>query len=95
MKGTVRAEEILVETVTGADHVFDVDYNLWDLEKLAAYIHENKHLPGIASEQEMIEHGVQVNRFQIQLLEKIEELTVHTINQQRKIEELETLIKQQ
>jgi len=88
----MEAEEITVTVPNGADFVFDEGYELRSLEELQEYIKQNKHLPEIQSEQEMKENGVSVNKFQIMLLQKIEELTLYTIQQEERIKELETKI---
>lgn len=70
------------------DYVFNEDYKLLPLNKLDEYIKTNKHLPGIKSASEYEESGkVNIAELQIQLLEKVEELTLHTINQEKKINE--------
>ena len=46
--------------------------NLSELEK---FVKTNKHLPEVAPENEMIEHGVNMKEMQMKLLQKIEELT--------------------
>ena len=85
--GTIRAQELIVET-TGADFVFAEDYQLRPLSEVKAFIEENKHLPEIKSAQEMQENGVSVSELQIQLLQKIEELTLYLIQQEQTIQEL-------
>jgi hypothetical protein len=87
--GTIRAREVKVEVNAGADHVFKPDYNLLKLEEVEAFVKENKHLPEIPSEKEMQEKGLSVNEFQIKLLQKIEELTLYTIEQNKRIQQLE------
>ena len=89
---TIRAEEIIVET-TGADFVFAEDYQLRPLSEVKAFIEENKHLPEIKSAQEMQENGVSVSELQIQLLQKIEELTLYILQQEKRIKALETTLK--
>lgn len=42
---------------------------------------KNKHLPDIQSAKEMEKNGINVGQFQIDLLQKIEELTLHLIEQ--------------
>lgn len=70
------------------DYVFNEDYKLLPLAKLEEYIKKNKHLPGIKSAAHYQESGkVNIAELQIQLLEKVEELTLHTINQEKKINE--------
>lgn len=85
--GTIRAKEIKVEIDAGADHVFNTDYDLKPLSEVESFIKENKHLPEIPSEKHMQENGLSMNEFQIKLLQKIEELTLYVINQDKKIEE--------
>jgi len=57
-----------------------------------------KHLPEIASAKQMEKEGVNVGEFQIKLLQKIEELTLYTIEQNKQLkiqkEEIELLKKQ-
>lgn len=84
--GTINAREVNVIINAGADHVFHADYDLKDLSEVEAYVDANKHLPGIPSEKEMQENGLNVNEFQIKLLQKIEELTLYNIQQQKNIE---------
>ena len=78
--GRIFSREIKVTVDAGADHVFQDDYKLQELDKLEAFIQENKHLPESPSEKEMQENGLEVGEFQIKLLQKIEELTLYVID---------------
>ena len=89
VKGTIRANEILVTSPTGADFVFDKEYKLPSLNEVKSYIQENKHLPEIPSAEQMQENGVSLDKLVIQLLQKVEELTIYTIQQEERIKELE------
>lgn len=82
--GTIRAQEILVN-MEGADFVFENDYSLMPLNELETFIKENKHLPEIASAKEMEKNAVELGKLNTQLLQKIEELTLYTIEQQKEI----------
>ena len=93
VNGTIRANEIIVNT-TGADFVFADDYQLRPLSEVKTFIQENKHLPEIKSAQEMQENGVSMNELQIQLLQKIEELTLYLIQQEQIIQELRQEVEQ-
>lgn len=86
--GTMNAREIIVETSAGADFVFEDEYKIPKLEDVEAFIKENKHLPNIPSAEEMISEGVKVGELQIQLLQKIEELTLYVIELNKENEEL-------
>jgi len=44
-------------------------------------------LPEVASEKEMVENGVNMKELQMKLLQKIEELTLYTIEQNKKLEQ--------
>ena len=83
--GKLEAKEIKVTTSPTADFVFEESYNLPSLESVEQYIKEKKHLPEIASAKEMEKDGVNVGEFQIKLLQKIEELTLYTIEQNKQL----------
>ena len=53
-------------------------------------IQENKHLPEIPSAEQMQENGVSLDKLVIQLLQKVEELTIYTIQLEERIKQLET-----
>ena len=91
VNGNVRANKIVVNA-TGADFVFDTAYNLFSLEEVKEFIHKNRHLPEIPSAKEMEVEGVNVGDFEVKLLQKIEELTLHLIKQQEEIEILKKAI---
>ncbi|MCP4176395.1 MAG: hypothetical protein GY756_01355 [bacterium] len=85
--GTIRAQEIMVN-MDGADFVFEDDYKLRTLEEVESFVKENKHLPEIAPAKEMQENGAGLSELNTKLLQKIEELTLYTIQQQKEIIEL-------
>jgi hypothetical protein len=86
----LEAKEIKVTLTPTADFVFNEIYVLPTLDFIENYIKKNKHLPEIASAKEMKQEGVNIGNFQIQLLQKIEELTLYTIEQQKEIEKLKS-----
>ena len=86
--GTIKAKEIIVNT-TGADFVFDKGYTLRSLDDVKSFIQENQHLPEIPSASQMQEEGMSVDKMVIKLLQKVEELTLYTIQQEERIKELE------
>ena len=85
----VEAKEIKVTTTPTADFVFGEDYRLPKLEEVERHIKDKKHLPEIAPAKEMEKEGVNIGEFQIKLLQKIEELTLYSIEQNKRIRELE------
>ena len=90
--GTIRAKEVLVNLDGGADFVFEKGYKLLPIEHVASYVQENKHLPDIPSANEMVKNGVSMGDMQVKLLQKVEELTLYAIQQNKKIEPLEKRI---
>lgn len=74
---------------TWADFVFDSTYTLTKLDELETYISVNGHLPNIPSAKEVEEKGFDVGEMNSKLLEKIEELTLHMIALNKKIELLQ------
>lgn len=92
VRGTIRANEILVNIPSGADFVFDTNYSLMPLSELSEYVQQNKHLPEVKSAEQMEQDGVTMGEFQIQLLQKVEELTLYIIQQQEEINSLKQQI---
>ncbi|MBO4361835.1 MAG: hypothetical protein J5823_03510 [Paludibacteraceae bacterium] len=86
--GKIRATEIIVNT-SGADFVLDKNYELRSLDDVNSYIQENQHLPEIPSAKQMQEEGMSVDQMVVKLLQKVEELTLYTIQQEERIKELE------
>ncbi|OPC55114.1 hypothetical protein DSC47_11225 [Elizabethkingia miricola] len=91
----LEAKEIKVTTTPTADFVFEDSYQLPDLASVEKHIKEKKHLPEIASAAEMQKEGVNVGNFQIKLLQKIEELTLYSIEQNKQNKELFHLVEKQ
>jgi hypothetical protein len=87
-----RRVEVLPGTVP--DYVFSPEYKLMPLNELRGYIQQYRHLPNIPSEKEIQQKGsVDLCEMQFKLLEKIEELTLYILEQQKEIEQLKKQIK--
>ena len=63
------------------------DYKMLTLKEVEAFTKENNHLPNIPSAKEIQESGLQLGEMTNLLLQKIEELTLYTIEQQKRIEQ--------
>jgi hypothetical protein len=87
--GNIASREVKVTVDAGADFVFENNYDLPSLELVDKFIKENKHLPEIASAKEMKQDGINLSEMNIKLLQKIEEMTLYMIEQNKKIEILE------
>lgn len=92
VKGKVRAEEVKVYN-TWADYVFASNYDLKPLAKVEEYIAQNGHLPNVPSAKEITEKGLELGEMAKIQQEKIEELTLYLIEQNKEIEELKSQMK--
>ncbi|NQX80730.1 MAG: hypothetical protein HRT66_01885, partial [Flavobacteriaceae bacterium] len=68
-------------------------YTMMSLEDIEKFTKKNKHLPGVPSIKEVEENDglIALNRFTLMNLEKIEELFLHTIKQQKEIKRLKNI----
>ena len=85
INGTVGCKELTVTNTGWADFVFEDTYQLPPLHEIEEFISENKHLPGIPTEAEVKELGVNVGNISSKLLQKIEELTLYMIDLKKDI----------
>lgn len=90
VNGKIACEDILIEPISNwPDYVFQKDYKLKTIKDLNDFITIAQHLPGIPSSEDVKKSGYQVSEMQVKLLEKIEELTLYIIQQDKKIAELQ------
>ncbi len=76
-------------TLTVPDFVFEPGYRLMPLDELGAFVRREGHLPGIPSGEEFRASGqINLTEFPMRLLQKIEELTLHTLAQEKELSEL-------
>lgn len=68
-----------------SDRVFEKKYTLLSLQKLEKFVQVNKHLPNVPSASEVVEKGVAIDIMVSKLLEKVEELTLYVIKQEKDI----------
>lgn len=76
------------DVMNWADFVFDDSYKLMPLHKVESFIKANKHLPDIPTAKDVANTGIDVAEMDAKLLQKIEELTLYVIDQQKEIEAL-------
>jgi hypothetical protein len=62
---------------------------MWNV---AQYIKQNSRLPNIPSAKEVTENGINLGEMQSKLLQKIEELTLYILQQEKKMEEMQEQI---
>lgn len=72
------------------DYVFEKDYKLMPLDQLQSYVNKEKHLPNVLSESDIKKAKVvNIGESQMTHLEKIEELTLYTLQQHDQIKALQ------
>lgn len=87
--GVVTAKELYLIYGAFPDYVFQEDYKLMKLEDVESFIKKNKHLPNIPSAVDVEKTNIGTTELQCKLLEKIEELTLHAIEQSKQIKVLQ------
>jgi trimeric autotransporter adhesin len=100
VEGGILTEKVRIAlkgTANWADYVFANDYKLAPLNEVEKYYTVNKHLPNVPSSQELLQSGLDLAAMQAKQMEKIEELTLYIVAQNKAIEDLkvkvETLLK--
>lgn len=98
VKGKIHTQEVKVDLLGAVtpDYVFEKyfngksslnpDYKMPTLKEVEAFIELNNHLPNVPSSQDIQENGLHLKEMNLKLLEKIEELTLYTIEQQKEID---------
>ncbi|WP_425077565.1 hypothetical protein [Psychroserpens sp. S379A] len=89
INGKMRAHAVKVYT-DWADFVFDDNYILPTLQDVENYIKEHGHLKDIPSAEEVEANGIELGEMNKLLLQKIEELTLYTIELKKEVDELKT-----
>ncbi|CAM1363132.1 autotransporter outer membrane beta-barrel domain-containing protein [Tenacibaculum xiamenense] len=90
VNGNIAATEVKVATYNNwADFVFENTYELPTLKEVENHIIEKGHLKDIPSAEEVSKNGFYLGQMDAKLLQKIEELTLYTIQQEKKIQKLE------
>ncbi|WP_417801108.1 hypothetical protein [Tenacibaculum sp.] len=86
VNGKVAATEVKVATYANwADFVFYEDYQLPTLTEVEKHIKEKGHLKDIPSAKEVEKNGFFLGAMDAKLLQKIEELTLYTIEQDKNL----------
>ncbi len=100
VKGKILCEEVeVVVNANAPDYVFETYYDgsselkpsyvMPTLEEVEAYTKANNHLPEVPSAEAFKEDGLELKGMSMLLLQKIEELTLYTIAQEKRIKLLE------
>ncbi len=88
--GKIIAEEVRIKLIKDwADYVFDPEYRLTSLPEVERFIQTHHRLPNIPSATEAEGQGIDIGQMQTKLLAKVEELTLHLIEQHKTIATLQ------
>lgn len=91
VSGGIITEKVRIATsgtAFWADYVFEPTFKLRSLKEVENFIKTNKHLPDVPSTAEVTKNGLDLAATQALLLQKIEELTLYVIRQQKEIDQL-------
>lgn len=95
LRGNLRCTRLTVNAKWWPDAVFADDYRLMPLSEVANFIKKNRHLPGIPSEKTVLESGQDVGALQVLQQQKIEELTLYAIEQEKQLKAQQQFIAEQ
>jgi hypothetical protein len=88
VNGKMISEEVRVAlygTADWPDYVFERNYKLPSIKQLEDFIILNKHLPNLPAAEQVKKEGFDLGDMNRRLLEKIEELTLYIIQQDKKL----------
>lgn len=104
VKGKIHAEEVRLDLNIAPDFVFQKyytgksslkgDYKMLTVEEVEVFTKKNHHLPEIPSAKEIKKEGLNLKQMTTLLLQKVEELTLYTIEQEKRIKKLEQKLKE-
>ncbi|MFY7740838.1 MAG: hypothetical protein ACOVQC_10000 [Flavobacterium sp.] len=98
VEGGILTEKVKValrSTNNWADYVFADDYKLMPLKQVEEFINNNNHLPGVDSAEDLAKNGLDLSEMQAKQMEKIEELTLYIIEQNKTLENQSKAIENQ
>lgn len=91
VNGNIHTKEIKVDLDNWPDYVFEDSYELPSLKFVEKHIKEKGHLHNIPKAELVKTQGIYVGEMNAKLLEKIEELTLYTIEQEHHISTIENV----
>ncbi len=88
VNGKIVGKSLVATIQSWADYVFEDDYQLLSIQEVEKFVKDNKHLPGLPSESEILFQKYDVMEVNKMLLEKIEELYLYIFELKREINTL-------
>ncbi|GAB4024038.1 hypothetical protein [Spirosoma koreense] len=92
---TEKVKVAVKNTADWSDKVFEAGYPLRSLQQVEQAINRTGHLPGVPSATEIVKTGIDLGKMDAKLLEKIEELTLYSIQLEKQNQAQQRLGEQQ
>ena len=89
VNGTIHSKEVKVDMSGWPDYVFKKEYDLPTLEEVEKHIIKKGHLENVPSEEEVLKNGINLGDMNAKLLQKMEEMTLYMIEQNKRMNQLE------
>ena len=86
VNGNIHSKEVRVDLDGWSDFVFEKDYRLPSLKEVEDHIKAKGHLKDIPSAKNVEENGILLGDMNAKLLQKIEELTLYILQQQKELD---------
>ncbi|WP_053003709.1 hypothetical protein [Sphingobacterium sp. Ag1] len=94
VNGDILAKQIKVKTdISVPDYVFEPGYKMNTLEQIEEFVKTHKHLPEIPSAKEVAADGLDLAKMNLLLLKKVEELTLHLIEKEKMLYDVNRRLK--
>lgn len=93
-QGLLQVREVKVDLQNWPDYVFKPTYRLMPLHEVEAYIQTEGHLPNVPTACEIEDNGLEIGQMNKILMEKVEELTLYLIEQQKLLQQQQLKIKE-
>ena len=92
VNGEVKAKKFHASISPFPDFVFEPGYKLLSINEVESFINQNGHLPGVPNAVEVEQNGIELGEMNALLLQKIEELTLYIIAQDKEMKELKAIV---
>ncbi len=90
VNGNIHTKEVRVDLAGWSDFVFEENYHLPSLKEVENHIKDKGHLKDIPSAEDVADNGILLGNMNAKLLQKIEELTLYTIQQEKQLKKQAT-----
>ena len=92
VNGEVKAKKFHASISPFPDFVFEPGYKLLSINEVESFINQNGHLPGVPNAAQVEQNGIELGEMNALLLQKIEELTLYIIAQDKEMKELKAIV---